>query len=299
MSKRPNFFIVGAPKCGTTAMSEYLKTHPDIFISNPKEPHYFAEDIKPYSCCNTLEDYLQLFDTQKKIIGEASVLYLYSDYAIKNIYSFNPEAKIVVMIRNYIDYIYSYHSQLLLNADEEIKNFEIAWKLENNRKSGLNIPKSCRVEKLLYYREVGKLGKQVERLLNIFPQEQVHFILFDDFKNNTLTVYKELLDFLEVPYDGRVEFPVINENKQNKFQTLAKLRNNPPAFLMNGVKNVKKILGIENIHFMKKLHDLNKKKVKRESLSIKMKKEILDTFLEDIELLESLINKDLNKWKSL
>jgi len=60
----PNFFIVGAPKCGTTALSEYLRSHPNVFMSFPKEPHYFAEDMVSYRYCTTLPEYLKIFDEQ-------------------------------------------------------------------------------------------------------------------------------------------------------------------------------------------------------------------------------------------
>ena len=88
--RRPDFFILGAPKCGTTALSEYLRRHPRVFVSRPKEPHYFCADFDYYYAPGqrTEEHYLRLFaeaDEGHLAVGEASVWYLYSEDAARNI----------------------------------------------------------------------------------------------------------------------------------------------------------------------------------------------------------------------
>ena len=94
---KPNLFIVGAPKCGTTSMFSYLQQHPDIFMSNNKEPHYFGSDLTRIGNLYnfTENEYLKLFlnANNEKIIGEASTHYLYSKTAPKEIKSFNKESK--------------------------------------------------------------------------------------------------------------------------------------------------------------------------------------------------------------
>ena len=302
MKKIPNFFIVGAPKCGTTALSEYLKTHKDIFISNPKEIHFFASDFKKLSCAKNLEEYISLFNVDTydyKAIGEASVFHLYSDDAIENIYNFNKDAKIIVMLRSPIDYIYSYHSQALFAGNEIIEDFKHAWSMQKSRKLGNNIPSTCKSKKILLYKEASLFGEQVERLLNVFPKKQVHFILIDDLKKNVRQVYLEVLAFLDVKDDGKIDFEKVNENKKHRFKSLGKLRNNPPKGLISIVKKFKKVVGIENISLMKKIHELNREKVQREPLSQEFKKELLDEFIDDINKLEKLINRDLSVWKKL
>ena len=129
--RRPNFFIVGAPKCGTTALYEYLKTHPNIFLSTPKEPDFFCKDIPEHfeNFPNTFEDYLSLFQSANDnhvAVGEATALYLYSRVAIKDIYQLYPDAKIIVLVRSPIDMAQSLHSQDVFNLIENEKNFEDA-----------------------------------------------------------------------------------------------------------------------------------------------------------------------------
>src|SRR3972149_11450918 len=121
--KIPNFFIVGAPKCGTTAMYTYLKQHPEVFMSDLKELHFFGTDhhrinYTPY----TKEQYLSFFDGagDKRRIGEASTSYLYSERAAVEIKEFNPFARIIIMLRNPVDVMYAYHHTNLSGGFEYI-----------------------------------------------------------------------------------------------------------------------------------------------------------------------------------
>ncbi|NEP15031.1 MAG: sulfotransferase domain-containing protein, partial [Symploca sp. SIO2C1] len=220
---KPNFFIAGAPKCGTTAMAEYLRRHPNIFMSLPKEPHYFAEDFPKIRSIQTLKQYMELFNQvtpEHLIVGEASTTYLYSSVALKNIYQFNQDAKILVMLRNPVDLVYSLHSHHLYNGFEAEKNFKIAWKMQDLRRNGLSIPKTCREPEKLQYKQVALLGAQIEKLLAIFPPQQVKIVLFDDFLVSPKAVYEEILSFMNIPSDGRLEFPKINESKTYKLEWL-------------------------------------------------------------------------------
>ena len=110
-TKKPGFFIVGAPKCGTTSFYHYLRQHPQIFMPDNKEPHYFGSDLKKRSdeFIKTEEEYLSLFKDadSSQMAGEASTFYLYSKAAQKEIKGFNPHAKIIIMLRNPIDFLHS------------------------------------------------------------------------------------------------------------------------------------------------------------------------------------------------
>src|SRR6056297_3072691 len=135
--KKPNFFIIGAPKCGTTSMARYLGEHPDIFFSDPKEPNFFNTDFSDeYRKVTNIKDYLKLFrgaDKYKRV-GEGSVMYLFSKEAISNILEFNPKAKFIVMTRNEVEMFRSLHLQLLSSLEENEKDPEKAWRLQKERK---------------------------------------------------------------------------------------------------------------------------------------------------------------------
>src|SRR5262249_20365906 len=138
--RKPNFFIVGAPKCGTTSMANYLSWHPRIFVSAVKEPHYFARhtwrnpnDRLIPSYRNSLEHYLKLFQDVPEdslAVGEASVRYLMNRKSLEEIAEFAPDARIIAMLRNPVDLAYSLHSELLKHYMEDVEDFEKAWGLQ-------------------------------------------------------------------------------------------------------------------------------------------------------------------------
>lgn len=293
--RRPDFFIVGAPKCGTTALSQYLGEHPSVFMSFPKEPHYFAEDMPKMRYVNNLNDYLKLFSnagSDVARVGEASVWYLYSDAAIRNIFEFNPDSKIIVMLRNPVDMIYSMHSQAKMTLDEDIDDFRKAWDAREHRRAGRMIPKRCREPKNLQYGEIGKLGAQVERLLDVFPTKQVHFINFDDFRTKTRDCYESVLGFLQVQSDGRTEFQRINENKQHKLGVLAKFTQATPTTLVNLAMSVKRMLRIERLSVLDEIRSFNTDMSSRPPLDDVFRSELCAYFEADTRKLLGLVDED-------
>ena len=217
MIVKPNLFIVGAQKCGTTAMHIYLGQHPDIFMSEIKEPHFFSTDLKEPNSITDEKEYLFLFKKAngKKIIGESSVWYLYSENAPENIKRVSPNAKIIIMLRNPVELVYSMHSQALIEGYEDIENFEDALNAEKDRLKELRIPESSYTP-YIFYNKATKYAEFVKKYFDIFGRENVQVIIFDDFKKDTSLVYEETCRFLEVDISFKPKFPIINLNKQLK-----------------------------------------------------------------------------------
>ena len=296
---KPNFFIAGAPKCGTTALSEYLRDRSDIFISEPKEPHYFTFDFEGYRVTKTWEEYSNLFaqaTSESTAIGEGSVFYLCSQVALQKIYEYDSQAKIIVMLRNPVDMVYSFHSQLVFTADEDETDFETAWRLQSTRQQGNRIPPQCREPFFLQYAQMGRLGEQVNRLQSIFPPEQVKIIFFEDFVKSTKGVYDEVLEFLGVPNDNRTEFIRINENKSHKLGAVGNFTAKPPAALTNIVLKVRDLLGIKELGILDKIRSVNTKVEARRPLSDELRQEMIAEFTPDIEKLSQLMERDLSHW---
>ncbi len=235
----PNFFIVGAPKCGTTSMYAYLSGHPEIFFPEVKEPHHFATDIHSPLYIRDREAYLALFSPGrgKRVIGEASVWYLYAKRAAEEIRAFAPEAKILVMLRNPVEMVYSYHSQRLAWGNEEIRDFSEALDAEPERRRGKRLPKRnpYPVEGL-YYSEIARYAEQLQRYLECFDRDQIHVVLFDDFKRDTGRVFEEVLRFLEVDATYRPQFVVQNPNRSRRSMLLHNLLYHAPAGMVSGAK---------------------------------------------------------------
>lgn len=303
--KKPNLFIVGAPKCGTTALYEYLRVHPNIFMPYPlKEPFFFAEYFKNHysrSRVNSLEEYLLLFKDATDVhiaVGEGSTMYLHSPTAAEKIYNFNREAKIIVMLRNPVEMVYSFHSQLLYATQEDEKDFKMAWELQEKRKNGENLPKTCTVPELLQYAEVGKYGEQIARYLNYFPKKQVKVIIFDEFIRSTEKIYIEILDFLKVPYDGRKEFPPVNESKVNRSAFFTYWLRKPHPVLEGIARIIRNILGASSLGARRMFMYFNSSKRKRIPLQKEFRDELYAEFRGDIEKLQEILGKDLSHWKN-
>ena len=292
MTRIPNFFIIGAPKCGTTAMSEYLRNHPNIFISEPKEPHYFSTDIQTRHAIRKLDDYLACFKLATEnhdAIGDASVAYLSSKTAVFDILKFNADSRFLVMLRNPVELAYSWHSEALYNSYEVEKDFEKAWRLQDDRIRGRYVPRICTDVKLLIYREVAALGSQMERLLQLVPKKQVHVIFFDDFKTDTKGVYEGVLQFLGLPPDNQFSFPIINDSKAVRSPTI--------MFFSHLVARVKKQLGISK--GLGILEKINVQRKPRPIMSDSLRKELVEYFRPEVVKLEQLLGRDLSAWKNV
>lgn len=240
---RPNLFIVGAPKCGTTAWVEYLGTHPEIFFPKIKEPHYFAFDLPGMRQVSSEKLYSQLFKpaATKTIIGEASVLYLYSEAAASAIHGYNPAAKIIMFLRAQEEYLPSVHHQYLYDFRESL-DFEQAWRLSGQR-GPETIPATCTDTKLLDYVSLGNFEVQVDRYLSTFPHEQIKIIEYDKWIADPRATYLEIMDFLGLADDGRSDFPRVNVAKKHKFKLLGRLIYHPPRLARWIVDALKRLTG--------------------------------------------------------
>ncbi len=189
MSVTPNFFIVGAPKCGTTAMYNYLAAHPDVFMPRTKEPTFFAQDLDEGKrgddrlFTRDLDQYLALFSDWRgeRRVGEGSVWYLYSKIAADQIKQFAPDARIIVMLRDPVEMMHSLHAHRLARGAEDLESFEEALRAEKDRANGERFPKHAYVLKGLLYTEVVKYASQVEEYLNTFGRDRVLVLIFEEF----------------------------------------------------------------------------------------------------------------------
>jgi len=138
---KPDVFIVGAPRCGTTWLYRHLAVHPRVFMSRQKEPHHFNTDSR-FRWVETLEAYESLFSdapAAAQAIGEASVLYLHSEVAAANILCYQPRARFIAMVRNPLEMAPSWHRQALFDQQENEPDFARAWALQAERTAGRQV----------------------------------------------------------------------------------------------------------------------------------------------------------------
>ena len=202
----PDFVIPGAPRTGTTFMHEYLDQHPSIYMSPVKEPNHFATDLDSGGYLDSLtfmrdrEKYLALFAgaAADQLTGEASTWYLLSKDAAKNLKANNPATKIIAMLREPVAMLHSLHLRRIYGGSEDIKNFEQALAAEPDRREGKRIPAKARNVKALQYHDVGRYSEQLERYLDAFSPDQVHVVIFEEFRKDPAEAYRGVLKFLGV-----------------------------------------------------------------------------------------------------
>jgi len=296
---RPNFFIVGAPKCGTTALRQYLSAHPGTFFCEPKEPHYFATDFPSHRYVTTEENYIRLFDRAPAdcpIIGEASSWYLYSREALANIARFDPNARIIAMLRNPIEMTPSLHAQLLRDFAESEPDLRRAWDLQEERRDPSRLPKNRNTRydpRTFLYRDACKLGEQVDRLLQVFPGDQVKIILFDDFSRDTQNVYESVLAFLGLPPDGRAEFPKANVRRDYRSRRAGRLL----FQTWSAASRLKSRLGIlTTFGLFKRLERFTMETREPVEPDPEFRKHLAAAFRSDIESLSRTLGRDLSHW---
>lgn len=231
--KKPNVFILGAPKCGTTSLANWLAEHPQVYFSPIKEPCFFNYDYgfrRPWS----LERYERLFGgagESHQAVCEGTVRYLYSRTAVPAILAYTDSPKFVVMLRNPVRMAPSLHEQAIFNGDEDEKDFARAWRLQHERLYGSSVPRHCRDPQLLQYGTLCNLGKQLERLYRLVPQEQVHVIHLEDMQTDPGREYRRLLNFMGLDDDGRESFPVANQAKARRL-----------PWLVNGLRRTNELI---------------------------------------------------------
>jgi hypothetical protein len=296
----PSFCVVGAPRCGTTALSKALAGNPHISFSKPKETHFFMEDRSDMSVEEMRRLYLERFHPNlardSQAIGDGSVSYLYEPAAIRQALAFDSRTKFIASVRSPVDMLRSYHARLLFSLDEDIKDFSKAWALQDERRAGRHIPKRCRLPELLQYGQVASLGYHVERLFQTAGRERCHIVVFDDFIANPRRVYEQLLEFLGVDDDGRTEFKSKRGNAGYRSHVLQQFVMNPPpwAFRLIQLSNAKTFSRLKGLR--KRIKKFNKATEKEQELSDSMRATLRQYYRDDVEKLSNLLDRDLTYW---
>lgn len=303
--RTPNLFIVGEPKSGTTSLYYHLKDHPEIFMSEVKEPKFFCTDFiqeckqhesrffkKNYVPFSTPDAYADLFRTwtTESYGGEASTSYLRSSVAAQNIHAANPDAKIIIMVREPVDMLHSLHSQYLVTRNETIEDFEDALQAETDRREGKRIPRiSYLPPSFFHYSEWVKFAEHIKRFTNLFPQKNIKIILHDDFKKNTADIYKDVLQFLGVDSDFKPDFAHKNVNK--------KIRSMPVRILIDFVRkyNVPKMIIPKKLYrrLGKKVYRLATVEQQRKPLPEELRRALMKKYKPDVEKLGALLGRDV------
>jgi hypothetical protein len=238
----PDFFIVGHPKCGTTALYAMLRSHPQIFMPAVKEPRYFApepraraqgqgqmQDARPpaiHPHRYSLDAYLDLFAQARpeEVAGEASPTYLRSSTAAASIAAVQPAARIIAILREPASFLRSMHLQNVHTQLEDEKDFAKALALEDERREGQRIPRGCPSPQALLYSEQVRYVEQLQRFYDAFPAKNVHVVIYDDFRRDNDATARAIMRFLGVDDAAAIEDVETSTLKGVRSQRLHGLR---------------------------------------------------------------------------
>jgi Sulfotransferase family len=203
----PEFFVVGHHKCGTSALWETLRRHPQIYMPEVKETWYFSQELRSprkrrpaAERPETLEQYLALFANARpdQRVGENSPAYLLSAQAASRIAAARPDARIIAILREPASFLRSFHLQCLRNHVETEANFGKAIALEHARREGKRVPRhSHRPHELLYSNHV-RYVEQLQSYEAVFPRENILVLIYEDYRQDNEATVRRVLRFLEV-----------------------------------------------------------------------------------------------------
>lgn len=307
-------FVVGAPRCGTTAIAKWLRGHPEVCLSRPKEPHFFVmrdlRDCPTENLKQIVSDYYvdRFFShrRQESVLAEGSVSYLYAPERLEPVLRLWPDAKFIICVRNPLAMLPSLHQRHFVNGDENVREFERAWSLVPRRRSGRSIPSSCLDPRFLDYWEAGYLGKHVDRFLRAIGRERCHITVFDDLIADPRREYLRALEFLGLPDDQKMDFERHAESKDCRIPWLQRLLQRPPRFAI-------RFLDSDDLHnprfaetagplFQKildartRILDWNEIPAKRPDVDPAVVDEMRSMYRSDVALLSELLDRDLNFW---
>jgi len=302
--QKPNFFMIGFPKCGTTAMASYLGTNPQVYFSSLKEPFFWNRDfpiVQRIYGITTLDKYQRLFEgagPQHRAIGEGSTAYIFSAVAVQEILEFNPAARILVMVRNPVQMVQSWHNELVFGFQEDVTDFERAWNLQESRAQGQNIPPTPMVASLLQYRKIGSFANYLEPVVKVVPPNQLKVVVLEDFLEDPRRHYSEVCRFLGVDDDGRREFPPVRESQAHVCPPLSRFLRHPPPWFQPIAIRLRRLGWQQKAGFVSYAKRLLRRKKARPQISAEFEQHLRETFAPENKRLEQLLGRPIEAWRN-
>jgi hypothetical protein len=292
---RPDFFVVGAFKSGSTALYEQLRRHPQIFMPFHKEPLYFGDDLTRRYGRMSEADYLRLFRGAKpgQRVGEASTWYLYSTSAAREIKAFSPDAQILVVLRNPVDVMYAQHNQLIFNVIEDIPDFKEALAAEPDRRAGRRLPPGPINVENLFYRHSVRFAEQLDRYFEVFGRDRVHVMLTEELARDGAAVVRGALEFLGVDPSLAAAPPKANENRRVRYPLLQRLIF-APKLLLPLAPFLRRFPLVRSLRT--RMLEMNSEARPRAPMDPALRRQLVDEFTPEINRLGRLIGRDLSTW---
>lgn len=205
----PTFVIAGAQKAGTSSLAATLRKHPEIFVSRPKELHFFDRHW-----AKGLDWYQQNFPAKPRhrAVGEGTPSYLFDPVVRERMHDTLPEARILISLREPVSRAYSHYWHQRRIGNEPTETFEEALANEEDRSSAKRVKRRVRHA----YVARGRYLEQLQGLEELYGRDRIHVLLFEDFIDDRVETLRRILRFLEVDETAADTMP---EAWRNRFRT--------------------------------------------------------------------------------
>lgn len=300
----PDFFVIGAPKAGTTALHVALAQHPQVFMSRVKEPKFFLCDGPPPTRGGPgdarsfreriwrREEYEALFaDAPANALrGESTPFYLYDADAQRRLHGAVPDARLIAVLRDPIDRAHSNWTHLWSAGLEPEGDFVAACALEQHRADAGWAP-------FWRYLDLGRYGAQLQRLYRLFGREQVLLLRYRDVHDAPTVTLDRICDFLRIDAGVLTEVPPENVTAH----ATGTLRNRMLSWLLRTGANAERYLpapvwtSFET--FLSRRIQTDQRR--REPLTNNQRAALLPLVTSDIALLEDVTGEDFSEWRSV
>lgn len=293
-----DFFIIGYPKSGTTSLYSYLKSHTDIFLPDPKEPHFFSYDYPGLRKVTSREEYRSLYENagDNQLKGDASATVIHSEVALDRILKYTPSAKFIVLLREPVSAVKSFHNHHLQRGNEDCVNLEDAWSRQAERREKKHIPPFCREPKALQYAWTYRYREHLPIFCQKVPNENRLILVFEDMIQEPRTTYRSVLDFLGLDDDGRTEFGVSNSAKKHRSLTVRKMHKRLVSRNSGGYRAAKKIMNKFGIHPAHLLSRVNTTAGRKTEISSAFETALQEYFLPDVRAAEKTLGRNISSW---
>lgn len=296
MTRKVDFFIVGAPKCGTDSLRDYLNMSPEVFICGPQEPNHFCPDIVQEDYSDA--EYFQRFFAGRehvRFLGDKSTWLLNSEAAPILLTAYNPEAKFIALVREPVSMFLSMYGELAKNGVESSPDPETAW----HRSFDCN-PATTKSKKqtLSRYASICSLGRQVAMWQERIESDRLYVALMPEVIGMA-EERERICRFLGISEIPSGEMPHSNQATSGGNTGVGRLLN-PPKPIVKAINKAKKAVGIRSLGVGTKLvrwrESLGRIRFEKPTISDTFRAELDEYFREDIDILRKCTGRSLEGW---
>ena len=310
-------FIVGAPRCGTTTLAQFLREHPSVSFPLVKEPHFFAQyDLRGLDDVELRRkvegEYLRRFyrpELDRRTGADASVTYFYTPEQLEPVLRLWPNSRFIVALRNPLTMLPSLHQRLIWIGDETIPAFADAWAAVPDRAAGRRIPRGCADPRWLRYDQAARFGTYLERLFAVVGRERCQVLLLDDLAADPAGQYRSMMDFIGLDALPGIDFTPRRSGKKVRVRWLQRILKRPPNAVREyvaGEKFRQRVCDLdgEAVHkipgavlsLRKRLLAWNRVSLPPEPLPLDLQNRICRQFEGEVDHLGTLLGRDLSHW---